>query len=125
MFDQQDIATRRDEWVSIVNSGDVDAYVGLLSEDVLWLPPGQPPLRGRDEFLVWIEPFFERFRYTFDIRRAVVRIAGDWAIDRGTFDTFLTPIERPSGRHTGRYLVFWHREQDGTWYLERHIDETD
>lgn len=56
-----------DSW----NGRNLDAFIGMLSEDVVWYDPGmvQPPARGRvavREFAESILEAFPDFRYEFD-----------------------------------------------------------
>jgi uncharacterized protein (TIGR02246 family) len=123
--DLQAITHQRREWIAAVNARDVDRYVDLLAEDVVWLPPGQPALRGRSAFAAWVRPFFERFSYEFDLVGPTVRLAGDWAVERGGFTTRMGPLEGGQrGHHTGNYMILWRRDSDGRWRIERYIDET-
>lgn len=123
--DLQAIEHQRNQWIAAVNAHDVDRYLELLTEDIVWLPPGQPALSGREAFESWVRPFFERFRYEFALIEPEVQMAGDWAVERGTFQTQMQSLDDgQSGQHTGRYLVLWRRESDNTWRIERYIDET-
>jgi len=73
-----------------------------------------------------MEPFFEIYEYEFSVLEPRLRLAGDWAVERGTFDSVLT--SRHDGRqshHAGEYLISWRRESDGEWYIERYIHLTD
>lgn len=38
--DPEVLAGRRDAWVAAVGARDLDAYAELVTEDVVWLPPG-------------------------------------------------------------------------------------
>lgn len=121
----QAIEHQRKQWIAAVNARDVDRYLEVLTEDIVWLPPGQPALSGRGAFESWVRPFFERFIYEFALLEPDVQIAGDWAVERGTFQTQMRSLDDGrSGQHSGRYLVLWRRESDDTWRIERYIDET-
>ena len=123
--DLQAIAHQRQQWTAAVNARDVDRYLELLTEDVVWLPPGQSALSGRRAFEAWVRPFFERFSYEFTITEPAVRLAGDWAVERGAFHTKMRSLDDgQTGHHAGTYLVLWRREAGGTWRIERYIDET-
>jgi len=123
--DLEAIEHRRKQWSAAVNERDVDGYLELLTEDIVWLPPGQPALSGKEAFESWVRPFFERFSYEFVIGEAEVRMAGDWAVERGTFQTKMRSLDDGQvGRHGGTYLVLWRRDIDDTWRIERYIDET-
>lgn len=123
--DVEEIEHRRQQWSAAVNARDVNRYLEILTEDIVWLPPGQPALSGKRDFESWVRPFFKRFSYEFIITEANVRVAGDWAVERGAFQTKMTATDDAQiGRHTGTYLVLWRREHDSRWRIERYIDET-
>ena len=122
--DLQAIAHQRQQWIAAVNARDVDRYLELLTDDVVWLPPGQSALSGRRAFKAWVQPFFERYSYEFVITEPSVRLAGDWAVERGGFRTKMRSLDDgQTGRHAGTYLVLWRRESGDTWRIERYIDE--
>lgn len=111
--------------MEVVNARDVDGYVELLTEDVVWLPPGQPALSGRRAFETWVRPFFERFSYAFTLTEPDVRLAGDWAVERGAFTSTMKSLDGGEPQqHAGRYMVLWRRVAEGEWRIERYIDET-
>lgn len=118
------IQKRRRAWIVAINEGDVVAHAALLAEDAVWLPPGQPAVAGREAIAEWLLPFFEQHGYDFSITDARVRVAGDWAVERATFTSRLTPTDGgETMTHTGTYVLLWRREADG-WYIERYVDDT-
>ena len=59
-------------------AGDVERVLGLMAEDVVFLLPGQPPMRGRETF----------------------RVAAGSGVGRGSFGrTDLTPRRAVDRRH--------------------------
>ena len=116
------IADRRRDWIAAVNRRDVDAYLDVLAPDVVWLPPGQSAIEGREAFGDWVRPFFEAYEYYFSIEDPVVSVSGDFAVERGRFATEMTPIDGGNAMtHEGDYLVFW-RRIDSRWMIERYAD---
>lgn len=123
--DCKSITRRRQRWIAAVNAGAVNDYLEVLTEDLVWLPPGQPALSGKDEFAAWVGAFFESYEYQFVVKEPEVTLAGDWAVERGTFETAMTSKEDGSvGRHEGTYIVLWRRADDDMWRIERYVDET-
>lgn len=119
------IQQRHKEWINIVNRGDAEAYAGLLAEDAVWFPPTGDPIVGRDAFSEWLSPFFSRFEYDFTITNERFRIAGDRAVEKGTFTSVMSPVvDGDPMEHSGTFTVLWRCERQ-QWYIERYIDDTD
>ncbi|HUF11339.1 MAG TPA: SgcJ/EcaC family oxidoreductase [Rhodothermales bacterium] len=123
--DRESIERRRQEWITAVNARDVDGYLELLTGDVVWIPPGQSAVSGKQAFASWVRPFFERFNYEFVITEPELQLAGNWAVERGAFETKMTSLnDGQTGQHAGAYLVLWRKQGDGVWRIERYVDDT-
>lgn len=112
-------------WLKAVEHADLDGYVDLVVEDVVWIPPSGDAVQGRAAFRSWLEPFFEAYAYAMTIREADVRVAGEWAIENGVFSNRMTP--RAGGEameHAGRFVALWHHEIDGRWRIDRYLDNS-
>ncbi len=126
MSDRVAIEGRRQTWIDVTTAGDADACMRLLTADVVWFPPGMAALAGREAVRDWMAPFFELYDYDFTVHGPRLQLAGDWAVDRGTFTSAL--ISRHDGRrssHSGEYLIVWRRESDDEWYIERYVHLND
>lgn len=113
----------RREWVHVVNSGDIERYAKLLTRDAVLILSGQPAVEGRKAIREWLEPIFKEYRYDFALKGSRVQVAGDWAVERGGFDSSLQ--RRQGGapqHHTGTYIVLWRQNETGEWKIERYID---
>lgn len=80
---------------------------------------------GRSAFRDWVAPFLVRFNYEMSFSEVRHRVAGDWAAEKGRFRSLMTP--RGGGEameHSGSYTLLWKREPDGTWRIERYVDDT-
>lgn len=120
------IDARRKEWIDAVNARDGDRYAALFTEDAVWVPPAMDAVSGRERIREWLGSFFEKYKYSFSISNPVVRVAGDWAVERGVFTSHLAPVAGDEGgSHSGIYHAIWRKEEDGNWYLERYFDVTD
>ena len=45
------------DWVSATLARDWDANMALVSEDLVYMPPDHPVLRGKQEWVEWIQSF--------------------------------------------------------------------
>lgn len=122
----KEISAKRRAWSSAVNSGDIEDYLSVLAENIIWFPPGDRVISGKNEFRKWVEPFFGKFEYEFSLSQIKLKIANNWAIEQGVFTSKMTPKSgEEMMQHSGKYIVFWHRKNDGEWEIERYIDNTE
>lgn len=122
--DLTSISQRCSEWVNAINVGSLDHYIQLLTPDAVWIPSGQPSLRGKETIRQWLASSFATFRYQFTLSEDHIRVSGDWAVERVSFTSILQSNRGGEPTHfAGRHLVVWRREQDGCWYIERCIDD--
>ncbi|MEA3247355.1 MAG: DUF4440 domain-containing protein, partial [Gemmatimonadota bacterium] len=55
-----------------------------------------------------------------------VTVAGDYAIETGTFEWTLTPKKGGKAMtDKGKYLTTWHKQADGSWKITRDINNSD
>ena len=122
----EELERARLSWLRAVNRSDLDAYADLVCPDVVWLPPGEASVEGRASFRAWLEPFFERFEYRFALEVASCRVSGDWAVEKGSFRTEMTPLSGGDRmEHRGRYIVLWRKGDDSVWRIDRYVDDTE
>jgi uncharacterized protein (TIGR02246 family) len=73
----------REAHIGAMNQGNVDAFVGVFSEDAVQMPPNFPANTGRGAIRGWITAFLEPFRVQFALEVEEVRVAGDWQVHHG------------------------------------------
>jgi uncharacterized protein (TIGR02246 family) len=120
------IGTVREAHVAALNAGDVDAWVSLFTDDGVQLPPNAPANVGRAMIRSWSQAFLGAFRPAFALAVDELRIARDWAFERGGYRITLTP--RAAGRpvqDVGKYITIYERGPGGTWKIARDIWNTD
>ncbi len=77
--DQQAIRNLVALWHSATAVGDIEAILGLMAEDVVFLGSGRPPMRGRSSFESALRKLLatHRIESTGEVKEVVV--SGDWA----------------------------------------------
>jgi uncharacterized protein (TIGR02246 family) len=111
------------EYAATLNAGDIDAWVELWTDDGVQMPPGEPPVVGKERIRARNQAVSDRF--VFDMRsidNQELRVAGDWAYARGTYAASLTP--RQGGEPIdidGKYMSILRRQPDGSWKIHRDI----
>ncbi len=118
--DEKQIRKLVSTWVAASRSGDVEAVLSLVTDDVVFLVPGRAAMR-KDEFAAALRSQASggtpRFDATSDIQE--VEVSGDWAFMWSKLTVLATP---PDGgtptRRSGHTLTVF-RRQGGRWSLAR------
>jgi conserved hypothetical protein len=117
--DEQEIHDVHSRWIDAVNAGDLALLLTLMTDDVVFLNPGQPPF-GRDGF---------SHAFSAAHKQAVVRciseleevvVVGEVAYTRSR--DALSVTRRGSGEATqlaGYRITVYRRQPDGRWLLAR------
>jgi uncharacterized protein (TIGR02246 family) len=116
--DEQEIRQVIANWMSATRAGDVDAVLDLMTDDVVFLVPGQAPF-GKAAFAAAMRTQSDtRMQLDGNSELREVRVLGDWAFawTRLTV-TATTPGEPPVVRAGHTLSVF--RKQAGKWRLAR------
>lgn len=116
--DEREIRELVDRWMAASKAGDLATVLSLMTEDVLFMVPGQPPF-GKQAFAGASEGMKDvRIEGTSDIQE--IQVMGDWAYLRNRLTMTATP---PGGgkpvRRAGYTLTILRKEADGKWRLAR------
>lgn len=110
------------QFASSLNSGDVDRWISLWTEDGVQMPPGSPPVVGKEQIRTTMRAILDRFAFDMAVTPMEIRAAGDWAFSRGVYKATMTP--RDGGRAVlvdGKYMTILQRQADGSWRIHRDI----
>jgi ketosteroid isomerase-like protein len=114
---EEAISRTLQQYVSATNAGDLEAYTAILAADVVFLPPDNPPLRGRDTVGAWVkENFFDPFTVKFDAKFERIVVVGSEAFAPGTFTLEVKP--KAGGdplKTTGEFFDIFREEEPGVW----------
>ena len=113
---------RHRRWIAIVNSRDLEGYVDLVTDDIVWIPPVGAAVVGRQGFRDWLKPFFSSYSYEYTSSDERYLDAGEWVVEYANFETRMTPLSGGGPMsHRGSYTAIWRRDSS-TWRIERYID---
>jgi uncharacterized protein (TIGR02246 family) len=118
--DEQAIRDLVANWLRATIAGDLPRLLTLMSEDVVFLAPGQPPLRGKEAFSAAFRSALGHVRInaTSEIQEILVddEIAYCW----NYFVVTTTPLNGgPSNRRKGYTLTILRKTRLGGWILTR------
>lgn len=124
--DADSIAIRQqaERWVKASDQQNADALAALYTEDALMLPPGAPPMAGRDRIHSLFEQQFKQFAdadMNVEFETHELKVAGDWAWRRGSYVLTIDPDDGEKIRVEDKFIDIWKRGADGRWRIARDI----
>lgn len=115
----------RTKYLAAENSGDAAALAAMYTDDGVYMPSNMPAAAGKAEIQARFEQMFAQMTAQGSATPASIDIAGDWAIERGSFQTTLTP--KAGGdpiQNTGKYVVV-SKKTDSGWKIHYLIWNSD
>src|SRR5262245_25052925 len=104
-------------WMTASKTGDVATVLNLMTDDAIFMAPGQKPF-GKQAFAAASKAMKGvRFEGKSDIQELQVR--GDWAYLRNYLEIAVTPPDGDAIHRSGYTLTIFRKESDGQWRLAR------
>ena len=116
--DEKQIRQVVETWMSATKRGDLDSVLGLMTEDAVFLVPGQAPMIGKQAYA---KAAGMHTGVTFDGRSEIqeIVVVGDWAWMRQQLTVVVTPAnDAPETVRAGHTLSIFRKER-GRWLLAR------
>jgi uncharacterized protein (TIGR02246 family) len=118
--DEQAIRDLVASWLRATMAGDLPRLLNLMSEDVVFLAPGQAPLRGKEAFATAFRSALQHVRITATSEIQEIRVSGEMAYLWNHFAVTATPLDgSPPKRRMGHTLTILCKTRHGTWILAR------
>ena len=115
--EEQNIRHVHSTWIRAVNAGDVARLLTLMTDDVVFLNPGQAPI-GREAFPAGFSTAHQQFQVRCVSEVEQVVVVGDVAYTTCRDSLSMTP--RAGGDMTklaGHRLTIYRKQPDGRWLL--------
>ncbi len=115
--DEQAIRDLIDTWMAATKAGAIDRVLGLMTDDVVFLTPGRPLMRGKADFAEALRTMGDA---ALDATSTVeeVHVTGDWAWAWTTLSIAVTPLAGATVHRKGTTLSIF-RKRGGAWALHR------
>ena len=117
--DEQEIRQLVSTWMSASKAGDIDTVLSLMSDDSIFLLPGQPVMRKADFAKAAKAQSGEnapKIDGTSEIQE--IKVVGDWAFMWTKLTIVVTPPEGRPMTRAGHTLTILNK-QNGKWVLAR------
>lgn len=111
------------EYEASILAGDPDSWIQLWEDDGVQLPPGNPPVEGKEAIYERISNNLEASEYSeFVIVNEDVEVNGDLAFARGNYKLTVAPMSGGDAvDFAGKYMTIFHQQPDGSWKIYRDI----
>ena len=114
------------QWNAAMNAGDYEAIADLFTEDAIRMEADVPAQVGREAILSAMRSDMEEATSESKSVTEEIRLAGDWAVVRGTYEVTVTPKEGGEPVHTtGKWMEVHEKQADGSWKISRSIGNRD
>jgi uncharacterized protein (TIGR02246 family) len=119
--DEQEIRELVATWMRATKAGDTDTVLSLMTDDVVFLVTGQPPMRGKSAFAAALKAQSRggtppEFDGSSEIQE--IRILGDWAWMWTKLSVVVTSPGAGPATRAGHTLSIL-RKEGGQWRLAR------
>jgi len=108
----------REREAAIVKSGSVDSMSAIYTDDVDFMPPGEPAIQGIDAAKKWAQNMMAQMNVAANYTSSHVTVSGDIAVDRYTANFGGTP--KTGGPATTEVIKGVHvlkRQAGGGWKI--------
>jgi uncharacterized protein (TIGR02246 family) len=117
MGDEEAIRSVIRRWMSASESGDLETILKLMTDDVLFMVPGQEPF-GKDAFAAAFEGLGDT-KISGESDIVELRVLGEWAFIRNHLEVTATPVHGEEVHRAGYTLTLLRKGKDGEWRLAR------
>lgn len=102
------------------NSGNAELMRAHFADDLVMMGPNIPEVVGADKVVAAMDEFFAGFTLHMEYASQEIATMGDWAFDRGTYRSTVTPRGGGSPQsENGKYFWLYARQPDGSWKQSR------
>jgi uncharacterized protein (TIGR02246 family) len=101
-------------WENCANARDARGIAALYAENATLLPPGLPPITGRQNIQGFWQGFFDAGASDAKLKSSQISSSGDLAYEIGEYSAMMPQPSGGTAPGTGKYLVVFERQQDGT-----------
>ena len=99
-----------------INSGDLDGWISLFTDDAIFMPPDSVILKGKEAGREFARPFYEQLDMEISISIDEIKVFGNWAFARWSYKFQYTP--KSGGETTqqnGKEIWILKRQTDSSW----------
>ena len=117
--DEKAIRDLYSTWRRATLEEDIGAIIDLIADDAVFLTPGEPPVRGKQQFANLFEQVRGKFRIEAKSEFDEIAVHGDWAHVWCRLAVIMTPKSgEPPVLRSGHTLTILNKQRDN-WVVTR------
>jgi uncharacterized protein (TIGR02246 family) len=121
--DEQAIRDLFAAWKQATLDKDVDTLLTFITDDAVFLAPGQPPIRGKSAVEAMYRQMLSLYLWEQNWVFEEIQVFGEWAFCWGHDSATITPLDGgPAVSASGVGLSILHKRPDGSWAVARGIN---
>jgi uncharacterized protein (TIGR02246 family) len=119
--DEQEILQLVEAWMVATKSGDIKPVLNLITEDVVFLVAGQPPMIGKSAFAAAAKAQASHGSVQLDGTSEIqeIKVIGEWAFMRTYLSVTITPPGGGEPMTRAGHTLSILRKENGKWLLAR------
>src|SRR6516162_6207799 len=119
--DEQEIRELVKNWMAATKNGDIETVLGLMTEDVVFLVAGRPPMIGKQAFAAAAKAQSSQGPVQFDGTSEIeeIKVFGEWAFMRTRLTVIITPPGGAEPMTRAGHTLSILRKENGKWLLAR------
>jgi len=110
----ESILAIQQQWLDYELAGNTTGVVSLCLEDVVWLPPNEPTLRGKSEVAAWLAALPKHRIRRIEITNVQIHYSQDLAYKLADFTTWIEEADEPV---TGSHLWVLRESLPEHWHV--------
>ena len=116
---EKEIEASSQRYAGFIRTMDAEGLAALYADDGELLNPGMETLKGRDAIRKFLLSLKGARVDSSTMATAALDVAGDVAVQWGTYVQRVAPPGQAMEEFRGRYVAQWARQADGHWLLKR------
>ena len=106
-----------------LRTNDAATFMSFVADEVVMMPPGEAPVRGKEALRAWYTAFLSQYRTSsLTLTQREVLVGEGFAVEMGSFEWGLVPAGGgASVVDRGSYMQVWKRQPDGQWRFAREV----
>lgn len=117
-----EIASLYKEYEASVSAGDIDRMLRIFDDDVVSMPPNEPPFQGKERLKEWQSDYFANYAMQEQFLITEIRASGDWAVVSGTY--FFNAVPKSEGQRIsiqGSFVSILDWTSEDGWRIKQEI----